>query len=70
MARVRNRSRFSLLGTLFWALLLVVVSAAWSPGWFGQVGLVTLAVVGAGVLWNVDDVAAAWREDREAKRNR
>jgi uncharacterized membrane protein (DUF4010 family) len=70
MARVRNRSRFSLLGTLFWALLFVVVSAAWSPGWFGQVGLATLAVVGAGVLWNVDDVAAAWREDREAKRNR
>lgn len=70
MAHVTNRSRLSLLGTLSWALLFVVVSAAWSPGWIGQVGLLTLALVGVGVLWNLDAIAAAWREDRKAKRDR
>jgi len=67
---VTNRSRLSLIGTLAWVLLFVIVRAAWSPDWPRQIGLLILGLVGAGVLWNLDAIASARREDREAKRNR
>lgn len=67
---VRKRSRLSLLGTFAWALLVVIVGAALQPGWLGQIGLGVLAILGFFVLWNLDDLRVAWREDMEAKRNR
>ncbi|WP_148046700.1 hypothetical protein [Nocardioides pocheonensis] len=63
-----NRSRLGRSAALCWLLLSAILDAAWTPGWLGQVGLFTVAAVGAGVLWNAGALAAAWREDEEAKR--
>ena len=70
MTYVTNRSRLSLLGTLAWALPFVVASAALRPGRLWQIELYSLAVVGAGVLWNIDAIAVVWREGRAAKSDR
>jgi hypothetical protein len=70
MARMPSRSSASRFATIVWALLFVVVDAAWRPVWAGHVALLTVALVGAGVLWNLDALRAAWRDDQEAKRNR
>jgi hypothetical protein len=67
---VKIQSRLSVVLTIAWVMLFVIVSAVWSPGWLGQVGLLTLGLVGAGVLWNLDAIVAAWRQDRGAKRSR
>ncbi len=69
MADVTNRSPLSLAATLCWVLIFVAVSAVVSPGWLGEVVLLTLALVGVGVLWNLEAISAAWREDRASKRN-
>jgi hypothetical protein len=66
---VTNRSRLSLTATLVWLLVLGAISTALSPGRVGDVGLLSLALIGARVLWNLDAVTAAWRQDRAAKRN-
>jgi hypothetical protein len=63
---VTNRSRLSLTATL---VVLGAISTALSPGRVGDVGLLSLALIGARVLWNLDAVTAAWRQDRAAKRN-
>ena len=66
--RRRRRSRQSAIASITWALALVIIGAAWRPGLAGQVALVTVTLVGAGVLWNLPGLRAAWREDRETKR--
>lgn len=70
MADMTNRSRLSVVATLCWVLLFVVLISALSPGWVGQVLLFALALIGALVLGNFDTLASAWREDKEAKRPR
>ncbi len=53
---------------LGWVLIFVVLDAALRPAWIGEGGLLTLAFVGAGILWNINGIVAAWRNDQAAKR--
>lgn len=69
MAVVMKRSRLSMAAALSWVLICVVLSAALKPNFIGTAGLLAVTVIGAGVLWSFDAIAAAWREDRDAKRD-
>jgi protein-S-isoprenylcysteine O-methyltransferase Ste14 len=65
---VTSRSGRSVGATFCWALVCVVLSAALKPGWLGGTALLAIFLVGAGVLWNWDSIAAGWREDRARQR--
>ena len=53
---------------LGWVLKFVVLDAALRPAWIGEVGLLTLAFVGARILWNINGIVPAWRNDQAATR--
>jgi hypothetical protein len=48
----------------------VVLGAALNLGTVGDAALSTLFLTGAGVLWNGDSLASAWREDVARQRER
>lgn len=68
LGSMTSRSRLSIGATFCWALGYAVLVATLRFGWLGEAAFFTLFLIGAGVLWNWDGIATAWREDRSRKR--